>query len=97
MQIFLNFISYSNSVWYFYHIFTIKIKYLSAPQIYGMNVVKADKKYAYVPLPREFYDEIERLIKSRELGYISVSDFVRDAVREKIFEVRTLKERGVSQ
>lgn len=46
----------------------------------------------YIPLPTELYSEIDRLVKeNRNLGYLSVPDFVRDAVRDKILEIRRPK------
>ncbi len=46
----------------------------------------------YIPLPTELYSEIDRLVKeNRNLGYLSVPDFVRDVVRDKILEIRKPK------
>ena len=53
-----------------------------------MSKVNRPKKYAYVPLPREIYNEVEKIIENRELGYISVADFVREAVREKMLSIK---------
>lgn len=53
-----------------------------------MSKVDRPKKYAYVPLPREIYNEVEKIIENRELGYISVADFVREAVREKMLSIK---------
>jgi Arc/MetJ-type ribon-helix-helix transcriptional regulator len=40
------------------------------------------KKYRNVSLPEELYDKLEKLVESKEAGYVSVSDAVKDAVRE---------------
>ena len=40
------------------------------------------KKYKNVSLPQELYDKLEMLAESKEAGYVSVSDAVKDAVRE---------------
>lgn len=45
----------------------------------------------YIPLPPELHSEIQKIIESRkELGYLSVPDFVRDAVREKLLSLKGL-------
>ena len=40
------------------------------------------KRYRNVSIPEELYVELERLVKSNKAGYVSVSDAVKDAVRE---------------
>jgi len=40
------------------------------------------KKYKNVSLPQELYDKLETLVESKQVGYVSVSDAVKDAVRE---------------
>ncbi len=40
------------------------------------------KRYRNVSLPEELYEKTEELVKSRRSGYVSVSDAVKDAVRE---------------
>ncbi len=51
---------------------------------------KQKQPYSYVGIPKELYDEIERLITNKGLGYRSVAEFVRDAVREKILEILSI-------
>jgi Arc/MetJ-type ribon-helix-helix transcriptional regulator len=40
------------------------------------------KQYRNISLPEELYDKLENLVDSEEAGYVSVSDAVKDAVRE---------------
>ena len=40
------------------------------------------KQYKNVSLPKELYGKLETLVESKEAGYVSVSDAVKDAVRE---------------
>jgi Arc/MetJ-type ribon-helix-helix transcriptional regulator len=40
------------------------------------------KKYKNVSLPQDLYDKLEKLVESNDAGYVSVSDAVKDAVRE---------------
>ncbi len=47
--------------------------------------------FASVNLPSELYAEIERIVKARKYGYVSISDFVRDAVRDKLAEIAKIK------
>jgi hypothetical protein len=58
-------------------------------------------KYATLKLPREFIERVRRFIEANpDLGYTSVPEFVKDAIREKLVELelvsRTKKiEKGV--
>jgi len=46
-------------------------------------------RYRGISLPKEMIDEIERIIKSNpELGYTSVADFVKEAVRDKMLKLK---------
>jgi Arc/MetJ-type ribon-helix-helix transcriptional regulator len=40
------------------------------------------KQYRNVSIPKELYDKLENLVDSKQAGYVSVSDAVKDAVRE---------------
>jgi Arc/MetJ-type ribon-helix-helix transcriptional regulator len=40
------------------------------------------KRYKNVSIPLELYEKIEKLVENNEYGYVSVSDAVKDAVRE---------------
>lgn len=40
------------------------------------------KRYRNVSIPEELYLELEKLVKSNKAGYVSVSDAVKDCVRE---------------
>jgi Arc/MetJ-type ribon-helix-helix transcriptional regulator len=42
------------------------------------------KRYRNVSLPEELYERAEELVQSRKSGYVSVSDAVKDAVREML-------------
>lgn len=44
------------------------------------------QKYKSVSLPAGMVEDVERWIGSR--GYVSVSDFVKDAVRRRLEELR---------
>jgi len=40
------------------------------------------KRYKNVSIPEELYNKLEELAKSGKTGYVSVSDAVKDAIRE---------------
>jgi Arc/MetJ-type ribon-helix-helix transcriptional regulator len=40
------------------------------------------KRYKNVSLPIELYEKVEKLVGNKECGYVSVSDAIKDAVRE---------------
>ena len=53
----------------------------------------ASKKYRSISLPSELIDKIEQIIcEHPELGYSSVSEFVKEALRTKISEIVVKKE-----
>ena len=55
--------------------------YYVLPIIYSIM----PKGYKQVSLPEEFYDDIMKFIqKHPELGYTSVAEFVKVAIREKM-------------
>lgn len=40
------------------------------------------KRYKNVSIPIELYEKIEKLVETKQCGYVSVSDAVKDAIRE---------------
>ena len=40
------------------------------------------KRYRNVSIPVELYEKIEKLVATKGSGYVSVSDAVKDAIRE---------------
>lgn len=40
------------------------------------------KRYKNVSIPLELYEKIEELVDAKKCGYVSVSDAVKDAIRE---------------
>jgi metal-responsive CopG/Arc/MetJ family transcriptional regulator len=50
--------------------------------------------YAGVSIPVELMDEIEKIVKSRKLGYTSVSEFVKEAVRMHLLQVKKIGAEG---
>lgn len=48
-------------------------------------------KYKGISIPKEMFDEIEKVIKEHpELGYSSITDFIKEAIREKIVKIKML-------
>jgi len=48
------------------------------------------KRYRNVSLPEELYQKVEELVKSKKAGYVSVSDAIKDAVRELLRKYKVL-------
>lgn len=44
--------------------------------------------YRTIRLPKELVEEIEKIIRDKSLGYTSKADFVKDAVRRRIEEIK---------
>jgi len=51
--------------------------------------MSSNKEYRSISIPQALIKEIEKTLKDfPELGYVSVSDFIRDACREKLEHLR---------
>ena len=46
------------------------------------------KRYVNVKLPVELADEIDRVVEKKLLGYRSRAEFVSEAVRDKLVQVK---------
>lgn len=49
--------------------------------------IKMRKKYINIPLPDELAKQIDELIKKSELGYKTKSEFIKEAVRERLIRI----------
>jgi len=49
------------------------------------------RRYTNIPLPDELARQIEAVIKTADLGYKTKSEFVKEAVREKLMELGKFK------
>lgn len=49
------------------------------------------RKYVNIPLPGELAEQIDSVIKTARFGYKTKSEFVKEAVREKLFELSKFK------
>lgn len=45
------------------------------------------KRYINIPLPQELAVQIEKVMETTEFGYKTKSEFVKEAVRQKLIEV----------
>ncbi|MFQ5883984.1 MAG: ribbon-helix-helix domain-containing protein [Thermoplasmata archaeon] len=60
--------------------------------VYRTKVVSTTKRKHYrgLTLPESLVEKVEQIIKSRkDLGYVSVSEFVKEAVRRRIEEIES--------
>ena len=53
-----------------------------------------DNKWTNIPLPKELVNRVKEILEASELGYSSVSEFVREAVRIRLREVEKEEEDG---
>ena len=53
--------------------------------------MRKDSKYTNIPMPNELVKQIDNEIKNGECGYKTKSEFVKEAVREKLRELTKLK------
>ena len=51
----------------------------------------AMRRYTNIPLPDELAEQIDGVIETAELGYKTKSEFVKDAVRERLIELGKFK------
>lgn len=49
------------------------------------------RKYINIPLPEELTGQIDKVIKTADLGYKTKTEFVKEAVREKLFKLSEFK------
>lgn len=75
-----------------YIIYTASIKVkISYPSLIHMR-----KRYTNIPLPEELARRIDQVINLAELGYKTKSEFIKEAVREKLMalsKVENLKKK----
>jgi metal-responsive CopG/Arc/MetJ family transcriptional regulator len=51
-------------------------------------------KYITVKLPQDVGQQIDDLIKRTKLGYSSRAEFVKDAIRDKILNIKENSQKG---
>lgn len=49
------------------------------------------RRYTNIPLPDELAEQIDGVIETAELGYKTKSEFVKEAVRERLIELGKFK------
>ena len=48
------------------------------------------KEYKSVHIPKDLYDEVKRTIEELDLGYRSISEFIIEATRTRLIQLRQL-------
>jgi len=51
-------------------------------------MVKVPKQYVNVKIPIELADEIDKILEKKLLGYRSRAEFVAEAIRDKLVQVK---------
>ncbi len=49
------------------------------------------KRYRTISIPEELYLIVEEIVKSGKGGYVSVGEFIKEALRDKLRELDYLK------
>ena len=49
------------------------------------------RRYTNIPLPDELAEQVDGVIETAELGYKTKSEFVKEAVRERLIELGKFK------
>ena len=53
-------------------------------------------KYVNIPLPEELAKQIEKIIQEANMGYKTKTEFIKEAVREKLIEFSKLQKNSKS-
>jgi Arc/MetJ-type ribon-helix-helix transcriptional regulator len=48
------------------------------------------KRYRTIAIPEELYEKCEKIVKEGNLGYSSVSEFVKEAIRKRLEELNAI-------
>ena len=53
--------------------------------------IVSPKRYVNVKVPEELADEIDKILSERKLGYRSRVEFIAEATRQRLMEIRKAK------
>ena len=48
------------------------------------------RRYRTIAIPEDLYEKCEQVVKSGDLGYSSVSEFVKEAIRKRLEELKII-------
>ena len=48
------------------------------------------KRYRTVAIPEDLYEKCEKIVRDGNLGYTSVSEFVKEAIRKRLEELKVI-------
>ena len=72
------------------HMFSISLISLSW-SIHGPKRLSSPKRYVNIKIPEELTDEVDKIMADRKLGYRSRAEFVIEATRLRVMEVKKSK------
>jgi len=55
-----------------------------------MDMASKKEGYVNVSLPVDLADEVRKLVEKKRLGYTSLSEFVKEAVRAHLIQVKKI-------
>jgi hypothetical protein len=66
----------------------LSINHIKAFDLSVQEDTRLPKRYVNIKLPVELADEVDKILEKKLLGYRSRAEFVAEAVRDKLMQVR---------
>ena len=67
---------------------TLSINHIKAFDLSVQEDTRLPKRYVNIKLPVELADEVDKIVDKKLLGYRSRGEFVAEAVRDKLIQVK---------
>ena len=67
---------------------TLSINHIKAFDLSVQEDTRLPKRYVNIKLPVELADEVDKILEKKLLGYRSRGEFVAEAVRDKLIQVK---------
>ncbi len=61
--------------------------------IHEPGILSSPKRYVNIKVPEELADEVDKILKERKLGYRSRAEFVVEATRQRLMDIRTTNQK----
>ncbi len=58
------------------------------------NTIRMKVMYTNIGVPRELMEKVEQIVSTSKLGYRTRSEFIIEAVREKVQQIAKIQEAG---
>ena len=67
---------------------TLSINHIKAFDLSVQEDTRLPKRYVNIKLPVELADEVDKILEKKLLGYRSRAEFVAEAVRDKLIQIK---------